>query len=108
MATPPKLDISALLGQQGVQAELQIKTTESAEERDHRHRKELAEAEHERKKDFYLFIATVGLGLTVSLACLVVLVRPGRDPEDVKWAVPLLTLIFGGFAGRYSGRPPGK
>jgi VIT1/CCC1 family predicted Fe2+/Mn2+ transporter len=67
----------------------------------HERSRKKADQDHERRKDFVLFVSSIvivtGAALTSVLA---LILSPGRSA----WAAPLLTLIVGGLLGYQTGK----
>ena len=113
-STPKNRTIADLLDPKRVSIE--VKTLETAPEREARLRREAEDAaherdrkkaneDHERRKDFLLFVASliiVGGAALGSLGSLMI------SPTNSPWAAPLLTLIVGGLLGYQTGKAQGS
>jgi len=95
---------------------VEVKTLESAPERDSRIRRDEEDAahdrarkkaaeEHERRKDFLLFVASLIVVAGSAFCCLGTLIF---SPTSSPWAGPLLTLIVGGLLGYQTGKSQSK
>lgn len=97
---PRPVNLSHLIDPENVE----IKTREHPEERASRLRREEADAEHQRKKDFVLFIIVAIMVCLVALACLWINLSSNYSPDLQKWASSLLTVIVSAILGYMTGK----
>jgi hypothetical protein len=102
------IEIPKLAAQISTELDITIEPRESPEERASRLRREEAQAEHERKKDFILFQVTLAVAtlvlLTVVGFSLYCLATPTADAEAKKWAATALTSLITGVGGYLYGK----
>jgi hypothetical protein len=112
--TPKSEPLMDLLG--GKQVKIEAKTPETAVERKARILRETEDAafdrvrkkadeDHERRKDFILFVFSLVIVAGSALFCVLAIVL---SPANTTWAVPLLTLIVGGLLGYQTGKSQGS
>jgi hypothetical protein len=75
------------------QYEVAVSPKQTQQELKSRLAREEAEAAHQRRKDFILFVAAVLGVAAVVVLCLVTIALPDRSPDDKKWATSILTSI---------------
>jgi lipopolysaccharide export LptBFGC system permease protein LptF len=63
-----------------------------------------ADADHQRRKDFLLFVSVVVLIAVVALSCLAVMVFSLGSPDTQKSVSSLLTVIVSAAAGYMTGK----
>ena len=97
-----ELNVGEVIGNQEV--DLTIKSRELPDERASRLKLAEAEAAHQRQKDFYMFVVTIGVVIVAFCASLFVTLSDRFDAEMKKMAIPLLTLIVGGLLGYLTGK----
>ena len=71
-----------------------VSSHETAPELKARLSREDADAVHERRKDWWLFVVVSSLTYLTALICLLVSVLPQLPPDDKKWANSLLATII--------------
>ncbi|HEY2509588.1 MAG TPA: hypothetical protein VGI39_01910 [Polyangiaceae bacterium] len=89
------------LGVVAAHAALTVKPPETAEERQARLAEAAEEARHRRRKDWWTFLATLGISVGLGTVSLVLAIRSTGDLQ--KWSMSLVTLLLGGAVGYWTG-----
>jgi hypothetical protein len=100
VSKPKTVSLSHLLDPEN----LELKTRDHPEERQSRLRREEADAEHQRRKDFALFVIVAVMVSVVATACLWVTLSSGYPADVQKWASSLLTVIISASLGYMTGK----
>lgn len=103
MATPRK-PTRGPLDKNDVEAHWKSVPRESRADREARIEAEKAEAAHQRRKDFLLFVTGNTLVVVVALTCALLVLIPGVSADNRKDALALLAVIVSAFVGYLTGK----
>jgi hypothetical protein len=94
--------LNALVTSSGL--DLQLRTTETPEEREVRLRQLEKDAAFRRWRDGSLFAVCLAATTVLGYVCVGIVLSVTASPDDKKWATSLITLIVGGIIGFLTGK----